>query len=148
MEKKKPNYIPALLLIIAIVAVAAVCGILASNRPDTTVQGEVEVDEYRVSGKVPGRILRILVEEGQSVRAGDTLALLEAPDVQAKLLQAQAAENAADALSRKADNGARKEQVQAAYEMWQKAKAGSEVMQKSYQRQQEHKQNDDRSEGH
>lgn len=134
MEKKKPNYIPALLLIIAVVAVAAVCGMLASNRPDTTVQGEVEVDEYRVSSKVPGRVLRILAEEGQNVKAGDTLALLEAPDVQAKLLQAQAAENAADALSRKADNGARKEQVQAAYEMWQKAKAGSEVMQKSYQR--------------
>lgn len=134
MEKKKPNYIPALLLIISIVGVVALCGVLSVSRPDTTIQGEVEVDEYRVSGKVPGRILKILVEEGQNVKAGDTLALIEAPDVQAKLQQAQAAEDAADALRRKADNGARKEQVQAAYEMWQKAKAGSEVMEKSYRR--------------
>lgn len=134
MEKQKPNYIPALLLIVAIVAVAAICGVLYTSRPDTTVQGEVEVDEYRVSSKVPGRILKIMVEEGQQVKAGDTLAMLEAPDVQAKLLQAEAAESAADAISRKADKGARKEQVQAAYEMWQKAKAGSEVMQKSYRR--------------
>lgn len=134
MEKKKPNYIPALLLIISIVGVVALCGVLSVSRPDMTIQGEVEVDEYRVSGKVPGRILKILVEEGQNVKAGDTLALIEAPDVQAKLQQVQAAEDAADALRRKADNGARKEQVQAAYEMWQKAKAGSEVMEKSYRR--------------
>lgn len=134
MEKKKPNYIPALILIIAVVAISAVCGLYAFSEKDTTIQGEAEVSEYRVSSKVPGRVLRILVEEGQYVHAGDTLAILEAPEVQAKLSQAEAAENAAAALTRKAEKGAREEQIRAAYEMWQKAIAGREVMEKSYTR--------------
>lgn len=134
MEKKKPNYIPALILIIAVVAVSAVCGLYAFSEKDTTIQGEAEVSEYRVSSKVPGRVLRILVEEGQYVHAGDTLAILEAPEVHAKLSQAEAAENAAAALTRKAEKGAREEQIRAAYEMWQKAIAGREVMEKSYTR--------------
>ena len=134
MEKKVPNYIPALVFIVGIVALAAVCGIIALRHPETTIQGEVEVEEYRVSSKIPGRILRLMAEEGQRVKAGDTLAILEAPEVEAKLQQAEAAEQAADAVSRKAQKGARDEQVRAAYEMWQKAKAGSEVMEKSYKR--------------
>ena len=52
----------------------------------------------------------------------------------AKLTQAEAAEDAAAAQSRKADKGAREEQKRGAYEMWQKAKAGREVMEKSYAR--------------
>ena len=134
MEKRKPNYIPALLLVIAVVVFAAVCGFYAFSETDTTIQGQAEVTEYRVSSKVPGRVLQILVEEGQMVKAGDTLAILEAPEVLAKLSQAEAAEDAASALVRKADKGAREEQIRAAYEMWQKAIAGKEVMVKSYER--------------
>lgn len=134
MEKKKPNYIPALILIIAVVVIAAVCGFYAFSETEDTIQGQAEVTEYRVSSKVPGRVLRILVEEGQQVQAGDTLAILEAPEVDAKMSQAQAAEDAAAALVRKAEKGAREEQIRAAYEMWQKAIAGKEVMEKSYQR--------------
>ncbi len=134
MEKKKPNYIPALLLIIGVVVFAAVCGFYAFTETDTTLQGQAEVTEYRVSSKVPGRVKQILVEEGQMVKAGDTLAILEAPEVQAKLSQAEAAEDAASALVRKADKGAREEQKRAAYEMWQKAIAGRDVMEKSYER--------------
>lgn len=134
MEKNKPNYIPALILIIGVVAFAAVCGFYAFSENDLTIQGQAEVTEYRVSSKVPGRVMRILVEEGQMVKAGDTLAILEAPEVQAKLMQAEAAESAAAAISRKADKGAREEQIRGAYEMWQKAIAGKEVMVKSYER--------------
>ncbi len=134
MEKTKPNYIPALLLIIGVVAIAAVCGFYAFSETDTTIQGQAEVTEYRVSSKVPGRIQQILVEEGQMVKAGDTLAILEAPEVQAKLSQAEAAEEGAAAITRKAEKGAREEQIRGAFEMWQKAIAGREVMVKSYER--------------
>ena len=48
--------------------------------------------------------------------------------------QAQAAEQAAQALNEKALRGTRSEQLQAAYEMWQKAKAGLEIAEKSYNR--------------
>ena len=83
---------------------------------------------------MPGRILKFLVDEGEKVKAGDTLAILEAPDVQAKLSQAQAAEQAAQALNEKAIRGTRSEQSQAAFEMWQKARAGLDIAEKSYNR--------------
>ena len=128
------NVLPALLVIIGIIAVVIV-GSLFAFKPDTeTIQGQADVTEYRVSSKVPGRILRYYVREGDHVKAGDTLALLEAPDVTAKYDQARAAEAAAQAQREKADKGARQEQKQAAFEMWQKAKAGLAIAEKSYQR--------------
>ena len=134
MKRKAPNYIPALLLIVAVVVLSAVCGFYAFRPAKEIIQGEVEVTEYRVSSKVPGRVAKILVEEGQKVHAGDVLAVLEAPDVAAKLTQAEGAEAAAAAQSRKAQKGAREEQIQGAYELWQKAIAGRQVMEKSYAR--------------
>ena len=134
MKRKAPNYIPALLLIVAVVVLSAVCGFYAFRPEKEIIQGEVEVTEYRVSSKVPGRVAKILVEEGQNVHAGDVLAVLEAPDVAAKLTQAEGAEAAAAAQSRKAQKGAREEQIQGAYELWQKAIAGRQVMEKSYAR--------------
>lgn len=134
MKRKAPNYIPALLLIVAVIVLSAVCGFYAFRPEKEIIQGEVEVTEYRVSSKVPGRVAKILVEEGQKVHAGDILAVLEAPDVAAKLTQAEGAEAAAAAQSRKAQKGAREEQIQGAYELWQKAIAGRQVMEKSYAR--------------
>ena len=75
-----------------------------------------------------------MVKEGQSVKKGDTLAILEAPDIHAKLEQARAAQAAADAQNEKAIKGARTEQIQGAYEMWQKSIAGLEIAEKSYTR--------------
>lgn len=54
--------------------------------------------------------------------------------MQAKLEQARAAEAAAQAQNEKALKGARQEQIQAAYEMWQKAQAGVTIAEKSYKR--------------
>ena len=103
------------------------------EEPDTQ-QGMVEVTNYRVSSKVPARILRYYVDEGDYVKAGDTLVVLEAPDVAAKLKQAEAARTAAEAQDRKAIKGARQEQISAALAMWQKSKAGVEIAEKSYHR--------------
>jgi len=133
-QKSKANLLPALLIITGVVIVVAVAGMYAFSTEDETIQGQADVDEYRVSSKVPGRVLKLCVKEGDYVHTGDTLALLEAPDVAAKLSQARAAEEAAAAQSRKADKGARQETIQAAYEMWQKAKVGVDIAEKSYQR--------------
>jgi HlyD family secretion protein len=94
----------------------------------------VEVSEYRVSSKVPGRILEIRVKEGDYVKVGDTLAIIDAPEVRAKMEQARGAESAAAALELKAQNGAREEQVRGAFQVLQQAKAGLEIAEKSYNR--------------
>lgn len=124
----------AFLTLTGVIAIVAVVGFFMLRKGPEIVQGQAEVTEYRVSSKVPGRILEFRVKEGQTVRAGDTLAILEAPDVQAKLEQARAAEAAAQAQNEKALKGARQEQIQAAYEMWQKAQAGVTIAEKSYKR--------------
>lgn len=136
MESKKQNssIIWALVCLVIIIAAFALTGIFLSNKSPEYIQGQMEAAEYRVSSKVPGRILYFNVKEGDYVKAGDTLAVLEAPEVSAKLMQAQAAEAAATAVKEKADRGVRAEQLQSAYEMWQKAKAGLEIAEKSYNR--------------
>lgn len=133
-KNNKLNILPALLILAAIIIAVVVGSIYAFEKEEETLQGQAEVAEYRVSSKVPGRILELRVHEGDSVKKGDILAILEAPEVDAKLLQAQAAEAAAAALSEKARNGAQEEDIQGAYELWQKAKAGLEIMEKSYAR--------------
>lgn len=133
-QKNKPNLLPAIFILGAIVVLVAVGSMYAFSHEEETLQGQADVNEYRVSSKVPGRILEIKVKEGDFVRTGDTLALLEAPDVEAKLSQAKAAEDAAAAQSRKARKGARQEQIKSAYEMWQKAQAAKTIAEKSYSR--------------
>ena len=118
----------------AVVIIVALIGYLALDRDPDVIQGQVEVTEYRVSSKVPGRILELRVKEGDYVKAGDTLAIIDAPEVRAKMEQAQSAQSAAAALELKAQNGARKEQIQGAYSVLQQAKAGFEIAEKSYNR--------------
>ena len=128
------NILLAIIGFAAVVVIVAVIGFYALDRDPEVIQGQVEVTEYRVSSKVPGRILELRVKEGDFVNAGDTLAILDAPEVRAKMAQAESAQNAAAALELKAQNGARKEQIQGAYQVLQQAKAGLEIAEKSYQR--------------
>ena len=117
------NILLAILGFSAAVAIVALIGFFALGRDPELIQGQVEVSEYRVSSKVPGRILEIRVKEGDFVKVGDTLAILDAPEVRAKMEQARSAENAAAALELKAQNGAREEQIRGAYNLMQQAKA-------------------------
>ena len=132
--KQHTNILLAILGFVAVVIIMAAIGFFALGHEPEVIQGQVEVSEYRVSSKVPGRILEIRVKEGDYVKAGDTLAILDAPEVHAKMEQAQGAEAGASALEMMARNGARKEQVQAAYQLLEKAKAGLEIAEKSYNR--------------
>lgn len=134
MKSQNRNKLLAFLVLLGVIAVVALAGFIALRKGPEVIQGQAEVTEYRVSGKVPGRILKFFVKEGQTVKAGDTLALLDAPDVAAKLEQALAAQAAAQAQNEKALKGARQEQIQTAYEMWQKAEAGQEIAEKSFRR--------------
>jgi HlyD family secretion protein len=133
-KKQHNNILLAILGFIIVIAIVAIIGFFALDRDPEIIQGQVEVSEYRVSSKVPGRIQEIRVKEGDFVRAGDTLAILDAPEVHAKMHQAQGAEGAASALELMARNGARKEQIQGAFQLLQQAKAGLEIAEKSYQR--------------
>ena len=133
-KSQHKNILLAVFGFAAVVVIVALIGFLALGRDPDIIQGQVEVSEYRVSSKVPGRILELRVKEGDFVKAGDTLAIIDAPEVRAKMSQAQGAESAAAALELKAQNGASKEQIQGAFSVLQQAKAGYEIAEKSYNR--------------
>lgn len=134
MKKKNSNVIAVCTsIIITVIAVIVTVG-LCIPEPEEVIQGQVETSDYRVSSKIPSRILEIRVDEGDAVSKGDTLVILEAPDIKAKLAQAEAAFKAAKAVEQKAIAGARQEQILSAYEIWQKAIAGREVAEKTYKR--------------
>lgn len=126
-KQQHSNILIAILGFIVVVILVGLIGFLVIDRDPDIIQGQVEVEEYRVSSKVPGRILEIRVKEGDFVKAGDTLAILGAPEVLAKMQQAQSAEDAAAAMEQMAKNGARKEQIQGAYQLLQQAQAGLEL---------------------
>lgn len=134
MKKKNLNVIiVCTFIILAVIATVVIVG-LCIPEPEEVIQGQAETSDYRISSKIPARVLEIKVSEGDVVSRGDTLVILEAPDVRAKLAQAEAAYNAARAIEQKARTGARQEQIQGAYELWQKAIAGREVAEKTYNR--------------
>ena len=136
MEKQKKSYnlVIGIVALIAIILIIALIGYFVSKPKPLVIQGEAEATEYRVSGKVPGRIEEFYVKEGQVVHKGDTIAFIDSPEVRAKLIQANAARNAATAQSNKARNGARSEQIQGAYQLWQQAIVQEDVMKKSLDR--------------
>ncbi len=131
---KKNRLFWVFIVLLAAIVVAVVIGFLGLKPQQEVIQGQVEATEVRISGKVPGRIQSFRFAEGEKVSKGDTLVILDSPEVLAKLSQAQAAEEAAQAQNLKAIKGARSEQITGAYEMWQKAIAGREIARKSFDR--------------
>ena len=134
MAKKNYNLLTGVIAMVAVVLIVSVVGFIVSRPKAIVIQGEAEATEYRVSGTIPGRIEEFRADEGQSVRKGDTLVLIDSPEIRSKIAEANAAKAAAVAQKNKAYNGAQQEQIAGAYEMWQKALVGEEVMRKSFER--------------
>ncbi len=134
MEKKRSSLAAGIIGLVVIIGVIGVAGYFVSKPKPVTVSGEAEANEYRVSGKVPGRIEELYVKEGDYVHKGDTVVFIDSPEVRAKLAQVNALKAAAVAQSTKAKNGAQKEMIEGAYQMWQTALVQEEVMKKSFER--------------
>lgn len=134
-QKQHNNILLAILGFTMVVIVVAIIGFFTlGNNDNDIIQGEIEVSEYRVSSKLPGRIVEFCVTEGDYVHKGDTLAILNVPEVEAQKRAAEATQDAAKAVSEMTDNGARKEQIQAAYQLWQQAISASDITEKTYKR--------------
>lgn len=104
------------------------------QQPPITLQGRVEAPTVNVSTKLPSRVLRIHVKEGQAVKKGDTLIELVSPEIQAKKEQAAAMLQSALAAQSAANRGAREENVETLYAHWQSAQAQANLAKETYQR--------------
>lgn len=131
---KKRNVIWLIIAVVVIIAVVALVGWYLKRSEPTIIQGTVECTTYKASSKIAGRIEEMKVEQGQHVAKGQLLYVLSTPELDAKLRQAEAVKSAATALDQKALAGARVQQIEAALNMWQKAQAGKELAQKTYDR--------------
>ena len=120
--------------VIVLTLIMIVSGWIMSTPPDIILQGQAEAKHVKVSSKIPGRIKYIFTKVGAQVSIGDTLVEIGTPELDAKKVQAESARNAAKSQSDKAQKGARKQQIQGAYNLWQKAIAGKEVYRKTYNR--------------
>lgn len=131
---KRSNVIGILAAGATIVVAVVLISLYLDKRTPMLIQGTVECTTYKASSKVPGRIDAMKVEEGQQVAKGDLLYTLSTPELNAKLMQAEAVKSAASALDAAAVAGARSQQIEAALNMWQKAQAGLELARKTYER--------------
>jgi HlyD family secretion protein len=134
INKRHSGMLIAFSTLLLVVAAVSIIGWIVLKPEPIVLQGQAEATEVRVSGKVPGRISKFLVSEGMKVKKGDTLVLLDSPELNAKLMQATSAEDAANAQSQKANKGARAEQIAGAYELWQKAEVGVKLAEKTFNR--------------
>lgn len=131
---KKRNVIWLIIAVVVIIAVVALVGWYLKRSEPTIIQGTIECTTYKASSKIAGRIEEMKVEQGDHVTKGQLLYVLSTPELDAKLRQAEAVKSAATALDQKALAGARVQQIEAALNMWQKAQAGKELAQKTYDR--------------
>jgi len=134
MKKKNQDVRTGLFALIIVIVIIFIIGLIVNKPEPLIIEGEAVASEVRISGKIPGRIKQFMAEEGTQVKAGETVVIIDCPELNAKLEQANAAENAAQAQNKKAIKGARKEMIVGAYEMWQKAKVGVDIAKKSFDR--------------
>ena len=133
-QKKNYNLVIGISALVIIVLIITFVGYLVSKPRPQVIQGEAEATEYRISCMVPGHVTELYYREGQEVHKGDTVAFIASPQVRAKLAQAEAARSAAQAQSTKAKNGAQREQIAGAYQLWQQARVQEDIMKKSFDR--------------
>jgi HlyD family secretion protein len=121
-------------LVLAIVVWVSMTFYNAYQPKAPVLQGEIDAQSYNISSKLPGRISKIFVKKGDLIHKGDIVFTIASPEVEAKLAQAKAAEDAAGAQKDQADTGARKQEIQAAHDQWEKAKAAEALMKATYER--------------
>ena len=128
--------IKKILWVVLFIAIAFVLyGLWMASHPTLPpFQGQMEARVINVSAKISGRIDKVLVKEGDTVKADDVLLEIATPEINAKLGQVKAQSEAAQAKSRLVNEGARSEQVEAAKAQFKRAKAQATLAKKSFAR--------------
>lgn len=106
----------------------------ATHPAPVPLQGMVDARTISISAKVPGRLAELKVREGDVLKAGDTVAVIAIPEIEAKLVQVKAQERAAQARENLANTGARVQEKDAARADWERAKAALALASKTYER--------------
>lgn len=134
VNKTKKIVAVSFIIVLAIAIIISVIGmILLSNKP-IILQGQIEATEVTISGKLPGRIDKFLVKEGDYVKLGDTLVVINSPEAWAKYQQVNALEEVAKYQHSKVDEGTRKQIIATAEQLWIKSKSDLQLAKTTYDR--------------
>ena len=124
----------AFVIIMLAVGIFTALGIILMHKQPLVLQGQAEATEIRISGKLPGRIDTFLVQEGDWVRQGDTLVVINSPEIHAKYQQVNALEQVAVQQNKKIDAGTRRQIVATALQLWNKTKSDLTLAKTTYNR--------------
>ncbi|MDP8078565.1 HlyD family secretion protein [Phocoenobacter skyensis] len=123
------------LVILGLVIVFIICGYLKVSEPEPVVlQGQMEAHEVNIASKISGRIDKIYIQEGDKITKGSPILHFDSPEIAAKVAQAEAVRDAASLVANKAESGARTQEKEMAFKQMQRAKAGLDVMKKTWKR--------------
>lgn len=124
----------AFVIVMVAIALFTAIGMILMNRQPLVLQGQIEATEIRISGKLPGRIDTFLVSEGDWVRRGDTLVVINSPTVEAKYRQVGALEQVALQQNKKIDAGTRRQIIATAQQLWNKSQSDLTLASTTYHR--------------
>lgn len=124
----------AFIIILITIAILSVLGIILMKEKETILQGQIEAEEYSISGLLPGRIENIYVKKGERVSKGDTLIHIISREVIAEYEAQKALENAASLQSEKIDAGSRKQLISITKELWDGTKSDLKLAKTTYNR--------------
>ncbi|RHJ95265.1 HlyD family secretion protein [Parabacteroides bouchesdurhonensis] len=134
MDKTKKYLSISFIVVLIVVVIISVVGMLLLGKKPVILQGQIEATEIRISGKLPGRVDTFLVQEGQFVKQGDTLVVINSPEAEAKYQQANAMEDVAIYQNQKVDEGTRKQIINSLFQLWNKAKSDLQLAGTTYKR--------------
>ena len=97
-EQPKKSRKGLIIGVVAVLAIAAVLYYIHSSHFEDTDDAQVDGNLYQVSSRVAGQVIKVDVEDQQTVQAGQPIAEIDPRDLQVALSQAQA-----DLASAKAD---------------------------------------------
>lgn len=134
MKSNKRALSWAFTIILLAIAIFTAIGMILTDKQPLVLQGQAEATEIRISGKLPGRIDTFLVKEGDWVKQGDTLVVINSPEVHAKYRQLDALEQIAIQQNKKIDAGTRRQVIAMAKQVWNKSKSDLALAQITYNR--------------
>ena len=121
-------------VILLTILTLSILGIFLMRYKDIIVQGQIEAEEYNISGLLPGRIEDIYVKKGERIEKGDTLVHIISREMLAEYEAQKSLESVASLQSEKIDAGSRKQLISIAKELWDGAKADLRLAKTTYER--------------
>lgn len=105
-----------------------------SQEAEPMLVGMAETRELLVASKLTGRLARVDVSEGDTVREGDVLAAIHSPEVEAKVEQARGAMKSAEARLALLKKGVRLEEIRMAETALAQAQEGQKLAETTWRR--------------